>query len=94
MHVCVVHICMFTCVAVHTYARACGGSPKFFGHSASSILRQGHSLDSELAVSDSLTRQLAPGGPCLCLPGAEIKGSCHTLGILTLVLRLAQQALN
>lgn len=52
------------------------------------------SLNSELAVSDNLIRQLFPGSTCLCLPCAEIKDGCHTLGILTLILRPVQQALT
>lgn len=47
-----------------------------------------------LAVSDDFIRQLVPGNTCLCFPCAEIKDGCHTLGILTLILRPAWQALT
>lgn len=51
-----------------------GQCQESFDHSSPYILKQGHSLDSELAISDSVSSQLAPGNSCTCLPYAEIKG--------------------
>jgi hypothetical protein len=54
----------------------------FFEHSPPYILKQGHSLNLEPAISDNLSRQLAPGNSSTCLPYAEIKGKLpHPLGL-------------
>lgn len=90
-HACGVYECshVWVCIGVHVLVEVAQISLV-----TSIFYVEAGSLNSELAVSDSLIRQLVPGSSCLCLPCAEIKDGCHTLGILTLILRPVWQALT